>query len=248
MKYMFHKKILVFIVLIILSYLPFILQSTIGFVLTAILFFYGTIKLVKVVNIDGLKDLGLFRHKKWGYLLVSGILIGCFFNYVVYVILTHFNIVTIESTSLQKIALILVFAIFTAGFTAFAEELIFRGYVVRTLKGHLSWKWIVLIICLLFTLYHLPQWGLPLPYWIRYFVMAVVFTLPFIITKSLWFSIGIHFGGNFTYYVLLTESGLLATERTEEVIEKMGWVSAGIAFVLLGFIYVVAKKTRLLGR
>lgn len=159
-------------------------------------------------------------------------------------ILSDANIISLGSTSLKNLLYIVLFAFFTAGFTAFAEEIIFRGYVARVLKAHLSWKWIVLVICILFTLYHIPQWGLPLPYWIRYVVMGVVFTLPLILTKSLWLSIGIHFGGNFTYYVLLTESGLLETEKTEDIVEILGWVSASIAFVLLGFIYVILKRIK----
>ncbi|MFC4404099.1 CPBP family intramembrane glutamic endopeptidase [Gracilibacillus xinjiangensis] len=156
--------------------------------------------------------------------------------------MSNLNMISVESISLQKIVLIFLFAFFTAGFTAFAEEIIFRGYLVSILKVHLSWKWIILIICVLFTMYHIPQWGLPLPYWIRYFIMAIVFTLPVIITKSLWFSIGVHFGGNFTYYILLTELGLVVTEKNEYIIETMGWVSAIAALLLLGFIYVFFKK------
>ncbi|UOE94805.1 type II CAAX endopeptidase family protein [Alkalihalobacillus sp. LMS39] len=238
------KKLVVFICLIILSYIPFIVNSTIGFLLTALLFFYLTLKLLKLISINGFHELGLYRHRKWGSFLISGVLIGCFFNGVVFVILSVLDIASLEFVSVQNIILIFLFALFTAGFTAFAEELIFRGYIVKILKEHLSWRWIVLIICFLFTLYHLPQWGLPLPYWIRYFIMAVVFTLPFIVTKSLWLSIGIHFGGNFTYYLLLTELGFLATEKNENIIETMGWVSLGVAFVLLCFIYVFLQKVK----
>ncbi|MFA9560155.1 lysostaphin resistance A-like protein [Evansella sp. AB-rgal1] len=245
MRYIVNKKTFVFIVLVLLSYLPFIVNTTIGFLLTAILFFYATLKLVRVININGFKELGLYYHKKWIYLLVSGIFIGCVFNYTVYLILSHFDIITLEPTSLKRLLLIFLFAFFTTGFTAFAEEIIFRGFLVRVLKEHLSWKVILLMISILFTVYHLPQWGLPLPYWIRYFVMAIVFTLPFIFTKSLWMSIGIHFGGNFTYYVLLTELGLLATEKNENIVLIMGWVSASVAIVLLCFMYVVLKKVRI---
>jgi hypothetical protein len=93
----------------------------------------------------------------------------------------------------------------------------------------------------MFTLYHLPQWGLPLPYWIRYALMALVFTIPFLVTKSLWLSVGLHWGGNTTFYILLTEHGLLSVENSMNMVQSIGWVSVIIGSVLLIVIYPVSK-------
>jgi membrane protease YdiL (CAAX protease family) len=231
---MTRRKTTVLLVLILFSYLPFIVPSAVGFVVAAILFYYVTLKVLPFAIIHGVGEVGLHRHQGWLPLLIGGLAIGCMFNCLAYVILSRSEIVRIELPPTGDILLISLFAFSTAGFTAFAEELIFRGYLVKVFRPHVSWAWVIVITCTLFTLYHLPQWGLPLPYWIRFFVMGVVFTIPLIVTRSLWMSVGIHLGGNFVYYLLLTESGFLAVAKTERVTEAVGWVSVGVALVLLG--------------
>lgn len=82
---------------------------------------------------------------------------------------------------------------------AFAEELLFRGYILNNLMQSVN-KWVALgISALLFTLVHAGNPGaqdsiLPL---IEIFIGGLMLGINYIYTKNLWFSIFLHFGWNF---------------------------------------------------
>ncbi|WP_025026936.1 CPBP family intramembrane glutamic endopeptidase [Caldalkalibacillus mannanilyticus] len=231
----------IFFILVILSYLPFLFRSAISFVLFAILFFAVFPFLLKLSGLQGLKSIGLHLHTKWRAFLLLGVGIGVLFNTLVYMVIRSIHEVEMTLPTIQDMILIILFAMATAGFSAFSEEMIFRGYLIKHLSSRIPIYLVTGVVITMFTLYHLPQWGLPTPYWIRYAVMALVFTIPLVITKSLWLSVGLHWGGNMAFYLLLSEHGFLSVEKSMQMVESIGWVSACAGFILLIVMYPVSK-------
>jgi membrane protease YdiL (CAAX protease family) len=77
------------------------------------------------------------------------------------------------------------------------EELLSRGYHLQTLESGLNLFWAVLISSFVFGVLHL---GNPNASWISTLgiVLAGLFlALPYILTRQLWLSIGLHIGWNF---------------------------------------------------
>jgi membrane protease YdiL (CAAX protease family) len=78
---------------------------------------------------------------------------------------------------------------------AFAEELIFRGYILSNLMLSFN-KWLALLVsALLFMLFHWSAIGfLPL---LNTFIIGLVLGLTYIYTRNLWFPICFHIGWKF---------------------------------------------------
>lgn len=80
---------------------------------------------------------------------------------------------------------------------AFAEELVFRGYVLRSLLKSFN-KWLALLIsAALFTLAHLSNPGVPPVGLLNTFLGGLLLGITFINTRKLWLPIFFHFSWNF---------------------------------------------------
>lgn len=80
---------------------------------------------------------------------------------------------------------------------AFAEELVFRGYILNNLLQSMN-KWTALIISsLLFTLFHLSNPDISLLALLNIFLSGLMLGINYIFTKNLWFAILLHFSWNF---------------------------------------------------
>jgi CAAX protease family protein len=80
---------------------------------------------------------------------------------------------------------------------AISEEIVFRGYILNNLMQSFN-KWIALIMSsLLFTLFHLSNPGISTIPLATLFLVGVLFGINYIYTRSLWFSILLHFSWNF---------------------------------------------------
>jgi membrane protease YdiL (CAAX protease family) len=80
---------------------------------------------------------------------------------------------------------------------AFAEEIVFRGYILNNLMDSFK-KWIALLIsALLFALMHVSNEGYDFFAFLAIFLGGILIGINYIYTKNLWFSILFHFGWNF---------------------------------------------------
>lgn len=88
-----------------------------------------------------------------------------------------------------------------------AEEILFRGYLLGKLRGHVPLWIAVLIVSLLFAIVH-GAWNVG----IDVFALSIVLCLLRIVTKSLWPSILLHMMKNFiAFYLLFINPTLLST-------------------------------------
>ncbi|MCK0472748.1 CPBP family intramembrane glutamic endopeptidase [Halalkalibacter sp. APA_J-10(15)] len=238
-------RICVFLFLVVLSYVPFVLNEVL-FVIVAILFFPLTHYLVRLVGYGGLNQLGLRFHKRWGRNLALGFIVGLSFNLVLFVVIYLFMGNRIQGViSVNEMLVVIVFALVTTSYTAFAEELLMRGFIYRSLQGLFTIKFILLFSIVLFVAYHLPNWGLPLPYWIRYALMGAVFFIVMWKSGSLWMSIGLHWGGNFMFYLLLTSHGLFPLSTVLFTQDSLkGWLGVVAALLLLMTIIIFLKLSK----
>ena len=81
---------------------------------------------------------------------------------------------------------------------AFAEEMVFRGYILNNLLAVSNNKWAALAISsLLFTAVHMSNLGINVVAVLNLFLAGCLLGLNYIYTKNLWFAILFHFGWNF---------------------------------------------------
>jgi len=80
---------------------------------------------------------------------------------------------------------------------AFAEEIVFRGYILSSLMENMN-RWLALAIsAILFTLVHLANPDITLVAGINIFIAGILLGVNYIYTKNLWFAIFFHFAWNF---------------------------------------------------
>ena len=77
------------------------------------------------------------------------------------------------------------------------EELLSRGYHLQTLESGLNLFWAVLISSSVFGLLHMFNPGATLVSTIGLLLAGLFLALPYILTRQLWLSIGLHIGWNF---------------------------------------------------
>lgn len=80
---------------------------------------------------------------------------------------------------------------------AFAEEIVFRGYILSGLMESMN-RWLALAIsAILFTLIHLANPDITLMAGINIFIAGILLGVNYIYTKNIWFAIFFHFAWNF---------------------------------------------------
>lgn len=77
------------------------------------------------------------------------------------------------------------------------EELLSRGYHLQTITSGLNLFWGVLISTTVFCILHTPNSGATVLSTLGIFMIGLFLALPYILTKQLWLSIGLHIGWNF---------------------------------------------------
>jgi hypothetical protein len=81
------------------------------------------------------------------------------------------------------------------------EELLFRGYLLRTLEGSFSGQVAVVVTSLLFGLSHLARPHASVLGILNIFLMGCLLAFVCLRSGSLWSAIGLHFGWNFFLYL-----------------------------------------------
>lgn len=145
------------------------------------------------VDRRSVKSLGLapFTKDGWIGLLLSMAILGCgslllFANGNLHWVDHNFD-ATAFFTGLGLMLLV-----------AFAEEMVFRGYILGNLLEAFSSKWNALVIsAVLFALTHISNTGVSLVAVLNVFLAGLLLGLNYSYTKNLWFAILFHFGWNF---------------------------------------------------
>ncbi|MDH7486940.1 MAG: CPBP family intramembrane metalloprotease [Anaerolineae bacterium] len=128
-----------------------------------------------------------------------------------------------------QLALSLTTAFFVYGVVGINEELMMRGYVLQNLAEGLNMAWAVVISSAVFGLLHL---GNPYASWIstaNIAVAGVFLAAGYLVTRSLWLPIGLHFGWNFFQGTVFgfPVSGTDGFHLIRQTVAGPAWITGG---------------------
>lgn len=154
------------------------------------------------------------------------------------------------SDSLPIIFMVLIYTLYIA----VSEELIFRGFVLSSMRKLYSLPAAIIISNLLFILYHLPKLNhlLHSPYALHLLAAGLLYTFAYLAFNSIWVSIGLHWGWNmavfslldntYPFYQLGYETRLLNLEPYQ--LSMPGWLNLYSYMSLLGHLLVFVLLLR----
>lgn len=147
-------------------------------------------------------SLGLKVNVQALYDLLAGIVITFFLMGFIYLIeltlgWTKFEGFSWQSDNIPAIAggVLLWLTIFLM--TGWSEELLSRGYHLQNISDGLNLFWGVLISSSIFAILHISNPGVSWISTLGLILAGLFLALPYILTRQLWLSIGLHIGWNF---------------------------------------------------
>ncbi|MFP4459927.1 MAG: type II CAAX prenyl endopeptidase Rce1 family protein [Candidatus Zixiibacteriota bacterium] len=172
------------------------------------------------------KDIGLYRPnvlRKFGI----GLLVGFLAISIGFIILALTGQIEVYGFQFDPYFLFVFLIIMI--FVGFAEELIFRGYILSTLMDKESKKKAIIISALLFTLVHSMNPNLYIPGIIMIFVFGLFAGIYYEKTRDLWFLIGIHAAWNYSMGAIYGFGVSGTTQNGIIQIKNIGpdWITGG---------------------
>ena len=123
-----------------------------------------------------------------------GLIIG--FSIMLFAIINLLLTNQIQFVKTDLSVLDLIYTIGLFAFVAFSEELLLRGYILNNLMASFNDKTALIISAVLFSLMHAPNPSFNFIAMINLFLTGLLFGLPYLYTRSLWFPIALHFSWN----------------------------------------------------
>lgn len=152
--------------------------------------------------------------KKWSYIRLTFDKYAKYFNigtavsFVVIILFTLFN-VAIGNTQLvlnysSLFNVLFYFVILFVGILSLVvyEEIVYRGYILKTFENHFSTITAIILSSLFFSAAHLLRADASLLSFVNIFLAGVFLSTICIYFNSLWVSIGFHFGWNYFLWLL----------------------------------------------
>lgn len=135
-----------------------------------------------------------FEKYNWVKELICGILVGLILIGSGFFLLKMLGEISIERFNFDIKEILI--ALLISACVAIAEELIFRGYILKNLLTSFN-KFIALIFsAILFTLIHIGNPDISVIGYMNLFLAGFFLGIFYIYTKRLWFPIGLHFAWN----------------------------------------------------
>ena len=132
--------------------------------------------------------------------------------------------------------------IFGNFFSSFSEDILTRGYVYNHLNGMVSNAMIVLISATIYVLNHIYRLGESFETHSYLFLLGILYIIPLVLTKRLWFTGGMHWAGNVTFY--FTHEILKTEERNRHI--SPNYILIGVILTFIPLTYYVLKKYKLI--
>lgn len=177
-------------------------NSPAGFLTFQLLFFVGAWGIAKGQGKPGLAAWGLDTKKR----LLLHLLVGMMMGVVLYgsTFLLSLWLGSERLTAIPPFAAMATpLSLFAFGnfFSSFAEDVLTRGYVFHHLYDRVSRVALVLLSAVVYLLNHIYRLDDGIETYLYLFVLGVVFAIPLLLTKRLWFTGGMHWAGNITFYL-----------------------------------------------
>jgi uncharacterized protein len=140
-------------------------------------------------------------------------------------------------------AIVTPLALFIFGnfFSSVSEDVLTRGYVYHHLHGRISNGWIVIISAAVYLLNHIYRLGDSIETHLYLFLLGILFIIPLVLTKRLWFTSGVHWAGNVTFY--FTHEML----KVEEINKGLSpnYVFIGVILLFIPVNYYILRRFKL---
>lgn len=194
--------VLLFILYHAAEYMILFRGSAAGFLAFQALFFVAAWGIARWQFHVGIAAWGLDIHKRFLKHLLLGLGMGVLLYGLTFAISVALDIEKVTLVPSFKAALgpasLFIFGNF---FSSLSEDILTRGYVYRHLNGDLSNMWLVLLSAAVFLLNHIYRLGGPVETHLYLFLLGVLLVIPLLVTQRLWFTTGVHWAGNVTFYV-----------------------------------------------
>ncbi|MBS4202498.1 CPBP family intramembrane glutamic endopeptidase [Lederbergia citrea] len=198
----------------------------------------------------GFSQIGLQMQKRWLRYLFFGCLIGVGYILFRYIIMFSAGIITFHPISFDVNPLIIstVILLVSTAYIGFAEEIVFRGYLINMLHPYFSNKIVIIISATVFTLGHLVDGNFNISRIFFFFFSGLFFATCYIVTRSLWFVAGIHWSWDFTWFYLgadgsTSSSKIIDVTLNQEMSFYYGWIDAIIALGLFLLLLLLTKRS-----
>lgn len=184
-------------------------EDTLIWVVSAICSITAMHFISKWVKVGGLPQLGLQMQSGWLRYLLLGCFIGTGYQLIRFAMMNGTGIFTLQPVSADLNSLIIstVILLVSTAYIGFAEEIVFRGYLMNILPSSLSSKTVAVISASLFTLAHLIDGNLDLFRISFLFLVGLLLAACYMKTRSLWFVAGIHWFWDFSWFYLGADGG-----------------------------------------
>ncbi|MCR2822769.1 CPBP family intramembrane glutamic endopeptidase [Lederbergia panacisoli] len=202
-------------------------------------------------KLGGLSHLGLQVKKGWFRFFLFGSLIGTVFQLIRFSVMYSTGAIRIQNLSVDTNALMVstIILLISTVYIGFAEEIVFRGYVVSILPY--SPKIVVVISAILFTLGHLIDGDFAIARMCFLFIAGLFFAICYVVTRSLWFVVGIHWFWDFSWFYLGADGGtssakIINVAMNENMKPYYEWIDVVVVLGLLLLLLILTRKSFLL--
>jgi uncharacterized protein len=223
------------------EYMILFKNSPPGFLFFQALFFIAAYGIAKWQRKPGLAAWGLDTKTPFLKHLLPGILIGIFlYGLTFFISLLPGIEKIIRVPDFADMPAPLGIFIFGNLFSSFSEDVLTRGYVHNHIKGKVSSWWIVLVSASIYLLNHIYRLDDGFVTWLYLFLLGILFVIPLILTRRLWFTGGLHWAGNVTFY--FTHEIVKTEEAAQGVSSNSILIVVILLFIPLNFFVLKASK------
>jgi len=218
-------------------------NSPLGFLGFQLLFFVAARLIAKWQSLPGLAAWGLSGKKYFLKHLLLGMVMGLLLyglTFMISILLGAEKITLLPEMD----AIIGPLSLFIFGnfFSSVSEDILTRGYVYQHLNRKVSNWLLVIISATIYLLNHIYRLGDGVETYLYLFLLGVMFIIPLILTKRLWFTSGVHWAGNSFFY--LTHE-LIKTDTNNTYLSP-NYILALVIIFMIPFNYFLLRKFRLI--
>ncbi|HWR34531.1 MAG TPA: type II CAAX endopeptidase family protein [Clostridia bacterium] len=149
---------------------------------------------------DGLRGYYFLLHRGWWFNLIVGLAIGIAFSAFAQLIGNRAGLYAVDAFVPLRALLLPMLGIAVGSFFASAsEDVLTRSYVLRNGNWRTGAVFVV-VSALIFVLNHIYVLDRGIALWTFLFVLGIAFAWPLYVTRSVWLTVGMHWGWNLVYH------------------------------------------------
>jgi membrane protease YdiL (CAAX protease family) len=127
-------------------------------------------------------------------------------------------------------------------FSSFSEDILTRGYVYHHLNKRISTTAIICISAAIYLLNHIYRLKDGPQAWTYLFMLGVLYVIPLLLTKRLWFTGGMHWAGNCIFY--FTHEIIKADSVPNKI--SPNYILLFCTIVIIPIVYLLIKRLNLI--